>query len=65
VRGGPSVGRLDPFHAEEIEAAHADLGAAMEALMAFRRGEDSYSADAGAYLLAEGLAALRRLGGTR
>lgn len=31
--------------------------------MAFRRGEDSYDADAGAYLLAEGLAALRRSGG--
>jgi hypothetical protein len=63
VRGGPSVGRLDLFHEEAIEAAHADLGAAMEALMAFRRGDDSYEADAGAYLLAEALAALRRSGG--
>jgi hypothetical protein len=35
----------------------------MEALMAFRRGDDSYDADAGAFLLAEGLAALRLLAG--
>ncbi len=38
---------------------------AMEALMAFRRGEDSYEADAGAFLIAEGLSALRKLAGGR
>jgi hypothetical protein len=47
---------------EAIGAAHDDLGAAMESLMAFRRGDDSYEADAGAYLLAEALAALRAIG---
>lgn len=43
---------------EAIEAAHGDLGAAMEALLAYRRGDDSYESDAGAFLIAEALAAL-------
>ena len=43
---------------EAIEAAHADLGVAMEALVAFRQGDDSYEADAGAYLIAEAIFAL-------
>jgi hypothetical protein len=55
VRVDPSLGRLDAFHVEAIEAARRDPGEAMEALMAFRRGDDSYEADAGAYLIAEAL----------
>lgn len=31
--------------------------------MAYRRGDDSYEADAGAFLLAEGLSCLKRLAG--
>ncbi len=38
-----------------------DLNAASEALVALFRGEDSYRADAGAYLVAGGLECLRIL----
>jgi hypothetical protein len=40
-----------------------DLNVASEAIMALLRGEDSYQADAGAYLVAAGLECLRIMAG--
>jgi hypothetical protein len=60
VRVQPFVGPVDPYREEAIRAALTDLDAGSEALMAYRRGDDSYEADAGAFLLA---LALRRLTG--
>ena len=65
MRGGPSVGRLDAFQQRAIEAALTDNTLAMEAVLAFRRGDDSEEADAGAYLIAAALRALIATGGLR